>query len=59
MKHKEKDKCVKELDNCYDKLYKRFCKGQFCDRCVLDEPLGDCLLNKLQDLIDELEEKQL
>lgn len=58
MKHKENDEYVKELNNYYDKLYERICEGQFCDRCVLDEPLGDCLLIKLQDLIDELEEKQ-
>ena len=56
--YKEIDECVKELNGLYDKLYKRFCEGKFCTECFLDEPFGDCLLNKLQDLIDEYERKQ-
>lgn len=55
--NKEIKECIKELDACYDKLYKRFCEGKFCTGCPLDEPYCDCLLSKLQDLIDALEEK--
>lgn len=54
--NKEIKECIKELDACYDKLYKRFCEGKFCAECPLDEPYCDCLLSKLQDLIDALEE---
>lgn len=54
--NKEIKECIKELDSCYDKLYKRFCEGKFCAECLLDEPYCDCLLSKLQDLIDALEE---
>lgn len=50
--------CVKELGVCYDKLHERFCEGNFCTECFLDEPFDDCLLLKLQDLIDEYERKQ-
>ena len=56
MKYKEIDECVKELNGMYDKLHKRFCEGTFCTECNLDEPYCDCLLSKLQDLIDALEE---
>lgn len=58
MKYKEIDECVKELGNCYDKLYKCFCEGKLCIRCPLGEPYCDCLLTKLQDSIEKLEEKQ-
>lgn len=58
-KYKENDECVKELGNCYDKLYKRFCEGQFCDGCVLNESFGYCSLNELKHLIDKLEEAKL
>lgn len=56
MKYKEIDECVKELNGLYCKLYKRFCEGKFCAKYLLDEPYCDCLLSKLQDLIDALEE---
>lgn len=56
--YKEIDECVSKLNDCYDKLYKCFCEGTLCTECLLDEPLGDCLLNKLQDSIDTLEEKR-
>lgn len=59
MKYKEIDECVKELNGMYDKLYERCCEGKFCTECFLDEPLGDCLLITLENLIDALEEKQL
>lgn len=55
---KEIKECIKELDACYDKLYKYFCEGKFCTECPLDEPFGDCLLSKLRDSIERLEEKQ-
>ena len=48
--------CVKELNGMYDKLHKRFCEGKLCTECNLNEPYCDCLLSKLQDLIDALEE---
>lgn len=54
-KNKEIDEFVKELGNCYDKLNKRFCEGKTCIGCVLQ--YGDCVLNVLQDLIEELKEK--
>lgn len=56
--YKEIDECVSELNDCYDKLHKCFCEGTLCTECVLDEPFEDCLLTKLQDLIDVLEEKR-
>lgn len=55
-KNKEIDELVKELGNCYDKLNKRFCEGKLCTECNLNDPYCDCLLSKLQDLIDALEE---
>lgn len=55
--NKEIKDCVKELGVCYDKLHKRFCEGKLCTECNLDEPYCDCLLTKLQDLIDALEEQ--
>jgi hypothetical protein len=55
--NKEIKECIKELDACYDKLCKRFCEGKFCAECPLDVLYGDCLLSKLQDLIDALGEK--
>lgn len=55
--YKEIKDCVKELGSCYDKLHKRFCEGELCTGCPLDEPYCDCLLSKLQDLIDALVEK--
>lgn len=57
-KYKEIDECVSELNDCYDKVYKCFCEGTFCTECVLDEQFEDCLLIRLQDLIDVCEEKQ-
>lgn len=58
MKYKEIDECVKELGNCYDEFYKRFCEGTSCTKCLLSEPFHDCLLIKLRDSIELLEEKQ-
>lgn len=59
MKYKEIDECVKELDGCYDKLYKRYCGVRDCDECILAEGDDECVLNILLDLIGALEEKQL
>ena len=59
MKYKEIDECAKELNGCYDKLYKRYCRVSACNECVLVEGDDECVLNILQDLIDKLEEKQL
>lgn len=59
MKYKEIDECVKELDGCYDKLYKRYCGVRYCDECILAEGDDECVLNILLDLIGALEEKQL
>lgn len=56
--NKEIDECIKELDVCFDKLYKCFCKGKFCTECPFDELYCDCLLSNLQDLIEDLKEKQ-
>lgn len=56
--YKEIDEYVSELNDCYDKLYKCFCEGTLCTECVFDEPFENCFLSRLQDLIDELEEKQ-
>ncbi len=53
--YKEIDECISELNDCYDELYKRFCEGTLCNECLLDEPLCDCLLTKLQDSIDTLQ----
>ena len=55
--YKEIDECVKELNGLYDKLYERFCEGKLCSECILDEPFCDCLLTKLRDLIDALEDE--
>lgn len=54
--YKEIDECVKELNGLYDKLHERFCEGKLCTECNLNESYCDCLLSKLQDLIDALEE---
>lgn len=59
MKYKEIEECVKELNGMYDKLYERFCEGKLCIGCLLEEPYGGCLLAKLRDSIERLEEKQL
>ena len=59
MKYKEIDECVKELDGCYGKLYKRYCGVGACNECILAEGDDECVLNVLQDLINKLEEKQL
>ena len=40
---KEIKECIKELDACYDKLYKRFCEGKFCAECPLDVLYGECM----------------
>lgn len=58
-KYKEIDECVSELNDCYDKLYKRYCDVENCRRCVLSEDGDYCILNDLQDLINKLEETQL
>lgn len=55
---KEIKECIKELDACYDKLYKYFCEGKLCIGCPIGEPYCGCLLRNLEDLIDALEEKQ-
>lgn len=52
------NKEIKELDACYDKLYKRFCEGKFCAECPLDVLYGECMLCILQDSIEILKEKQ-
>lgn len=57
--NKEIKKCVKELNVCFDKLYKCFCKGKFCKECPFDELYCDCLLSRLQDLIEDLKEKKI
>ena len=46
--NKEIKDCVKELDSCYDKLYKYFCEGKLCTECPFGELYCDCLLSKLQ-----------
>lgn len=51
--------CIKELDACYDKLYKCFCGGKFCTECNLAVPYDSCVLCILQDSIEILKEKQL
>ena len=54
---KEIDECIKELDSCYDKLYKYFCEGKFCTECNLGVPYDGCVLCILQDSIEILKEK--
>ena len=49
--------CIKELDACYDKLYKCFCEGKFCDECNLGVQYDGCVLCILQDSIEILKEK--
>lgn len=56
--NEEIKECVKELGVCYDKLHKRFCEGELCTGCLLEEPYGGCLLAKFRDSIERLEEKQ-
>ena len=56
MKYKEIDECVKELNEMYDKLHKRFCEGTSCTECVLDKPRDTCILLKITGLIEEIEE---
>lgn len=55
--NEEIKECIKELDACYDKLYKCFCEGKFCTECPFDELYCDCLLGRLQDSIEILKEK--
>lgn len=57
--YKEIDVCVKELGDCYDKLYERFCEGTNCmfNMCVMSYGSHGCLLIDLLDLIEALEEK--
>lgn len=50
---KEIKECIKELDACYDKLYKYFCEGKFCTECNLGVPYDGCVLCILQDSIKE------
>lgn len=54
---KEIKECIKELDVCYDKLYKCFCEGKFCTECNLGVPYNGCVLCILQDSIEILKEK--
>lgn len=54
---KEIKECIKELDACYDKLYKCFCEGKLCTECPLGDLYCDCLLSNLQDSIEILKEK--
>lgn len=54
---KEIKECIKELDACYDKLYKSFCEGKFCAECPLDVLYGECMLCILDDSIEILKEK--
>ena len=56
--YKEIDERVKVFEELYDKLHDRFCEGEFCTECPLDEPFSDCLLITLGNLIDQLQEKQ-
>lgn len=58
MKYKEIKECVKELGYCYNRLKKHICEGKLCIGCLLEEPYGGCLLSKLRDSIERLEEKQ-
>lgn len=55
--NKEIKECIKELDACYDKLYKCFCEGKFCAECNLGVPYDGCVLCILQDSIEILKEK--
>lgn len=55
--NKEIKDCLKELDACYDKLYKCFCEGKFCTECNLGVPYDSCVLCILQDSIEILKEK--
>lgn len=55
--NKEIKECIKELDACYDKLYKCFCEGKFCGECHLEAPYCCCPLCILQDSIEILKEK--
>lgn len=55
--NEEIKECIKELDDCYDKLYKYFCKGKFCTECNLGVPYDGCVLCILQDSIEILKEK--
>ena len=52
--YKEIDERVKVFEELYDKLHDRFCEGEFCTECPLDEPFSDCLLITLGNLIDQL-----
>lgn len=54
---KEIKECIKELDACYEKLYKCFCEGKFCTECNLGVPYDGCVLCILQDSIEILKEK--
>lgn len=54
--NKEIKECIKELDACCDKLYKRFCEGKFCTECNLGVPYDGCVLCILQDSIEILKE---
>ena len=38
--NKEIKECIRELDVCYDKLYKYFCEGKFCTECGAKKPAG-------------------
>lgn len=54
---KANKECIKELDACYDKLYKCFCEGKLCTECNLGVPYNGCVLCILQDSIEILKEK--
>ena len=55
--NKEIKECIRELDVCYDKLYKYFCGGKFCTECNLGVPYDGCVLCILKDSIEILKEK--
>ncbi len=58
MKHKENDECVKELDNCYYELYKRFCERHMCTNHDMYKKDDFCNLCKIREMLNELEKKQ-
>lgn len=52
-----KKECVEALGEYFENMYDRFCKGNHCMECTLDIPNDDCVLFKVQDLLNTLEEK--
>lgn len=56
--YKEIDACKIVIDGFYDRLYKHCCRGKLCTECILDVPNDYCVLIKMHDLLEALEEKQ-